>query len=246
MLRNLIKLAAVAAAAAIAMATGVLPSAWHAASTALAAESHSFVNVLSGTQAAATSGTPANATSFAYGTLNDDGTPVTWGTCAPIDVVVNLAGAPEGALADVQDALAQISAASGLSFTYAGLSDAVPTADWGKTATGWAPVLVAWVTPDSGLLDAATAGRTTNVFTEGRYVSGLVLFNTSLDAGRAAGFGQAGSRGAIYLHEFAHLAGLGHVEDAGQVMHPNVPFAGELEAGDLAGLATLAPDCAAK
>jgi hypothetical protein len=45
---------------------------------------------------------------------------------------------------------------------------------------------------------------------------------------------------AIVLHEFAHLVGLGHVDDGSQLMNPEtVPGVTDLAAGDRAGLARL-------
>jgi hypothetical protein len=72
------------------------------------------------------------------------------------------------------------------------------------------------------------------------YVTGSV----SLDAGQFPDIldrrnGRAIAQG-IVLHEFAHLVGLGHVDDEDQLMHPEtVAGVTDFANGDLAGLARL-------
>ncbi len=43
----------------------------------------------------------------------------------------------------------------------------------------------------------------------------------------------------VRLHEFAHLVGLAHVEDPGQLVNPSTSGPVEHAAGDLTGLAAL-------
>ena len=57
-----------------------------------------------------------------------DGAPVRWNPCEPIHYVVNLGAAPAGSLQDVQDAVLRLSSATGIAFTYDGLTDEVPGA----------------------------------------------------------------------------------------------------------------------
>src|SRR5712691_7036341 len=50
--------------------------------------------------------------------LNTDGTPVRWNPCQPIHYQVNLANAPTSAVADVQEAVRRVQAATGITWIY--------------------------------------------------------------------------------------------------------------------------------
>lgn len=172
---------------------------------------------------------------------------MTWNSCAPIHVVINPAGAPEGGVEDMLDSLTKLSEATALTFTYDGLVDNALHESWGQGPEagfeGWAPVLIGWTTPASGLLEDVTGGRTyTARVSSGQdatYVSAMVAINATRDAHRTPGFDQASSRGSLYLHELAHVVGLGHTDDRGQLMHPDGAFGDRFAAGDRAGLALL-------
>ena len=82
-----------------------------------------------------------------------DGDPVRWNPCEPVHYVVNVADAPAGSLGDVQEAVRRISAATGITFAYDGLTDEVlerrrDMVQSDLYGEGWAPVLVVWVDPD--------------------------------------------------------------------------------------------------
>lgn len=164
-----------------------------------------------------------------------------WNPCAPIPILVNLANAPAGALEDVQAALAQIDAASGLKFTVDGTTTTPPRADWGLDSRGsWKPVLVAWDRPGANLITGSEAGSTSAVAIDDgsskQIVSGIVEFNSTLNGYYRPGFGPGMYRGTLMLHEFGHLAGLDHVTDPHQVMYPVTQTASGLGSGDRAGL----------
>lgn len=195
-------------------------------------------------------GTPDDPASYSFMRTTDGGEPVRWDVCSPIPVVINPANAPVGGVEDAIAAIASISEASGLNFRYDGLVDYAPAKGWGQSAQAgypdWAPVLFAWAPSASGLIEPQVAGRayTVSVGSGSRvsFTSGMVVINSERDAGRLGGFGAPNARGAIYLHELAHIAGLGHVDDVGQMMNPNPIRATEYSAGDLAGFAALKSD----
>jgi hypothetical protein len=179
------------------------------------------------------------------------GVPVTYDPCHPLHVVVNDDLAPADGEAVVRSALAAVSTATGLRFLRDGVTDELPgrdrpVQDLGRYGRGWSPVLVAWTTPrvDPGLTgNVAGRGGSASVGDpltgERRFVTGSV----SLDApamrsilGRPDGLAEAR---AILMHELAHVVGLAHVDDPGELMHrDNVGRTG-FGPGDLRGLAAL-------
>jgi hypothetical protein len=182
---------------------------------------------------------------------NDDGVPVRWDPCRPIDLVVDDTGAPEGFRADLADAIAAIEGASGLELRIIGTTTERPGA--GRAAhqparygDRWAPVLVAWADPheqqlplhefDRGVampVDVGTAGDQT-------YVTGQVVLNRTRTDLRPGNQDRASSWGATILHELMHLVGLAHVDDPQEMMSTR-PGSGpvELGPGDTAGLRAL-------
>jgi hypothetical protein len=173
------------------------------------------------------------------------GGPVTWSPCRPIHYVVRTAHQPEGGKALLRDAVAQVSAATGLRFVDDGTTDEGPSEDRGayqpeRYGDRWAPVLIAWATadevPDFGVDVAGEAGPIWVTPASGAsvYVSGVVY----LDPAKLAGAPPAAAK-AVVLHELGHLVGLAHVNDAGAVMFPRASGVTAYASGDLAGLAAL-------
>jgi hypothetical protein len=185
--------------------------------------------------------------------VDSAGRPARWDPCTPIDYVVDLAGAPAGALADVTDALARLSAASGLVFHYDGPTDEVASAERepyqpARYGSRWAPVLIAWSSPERTSVLQAQQGEQAEAVTVpiavpdrrgqgGSLVSGEVVMNT--DHQLPAGFGPGLSEGEVLMHELGHVVGLGHVSDIGDAMYPTVRGIAEYGPGDLAGLAAV-------
>ncbi|MFA9445876.1 peptidase [Egicoccus sp. AB-alg6-2] len=188
---------------------------------------------------------------YAVWAYNDDGRPIRWDPCTPIDIVVAPEGAPPGTDADLERAIAEVGRHSGLHLRVMGETDERPAARRSayqprRYGSRWAPVLLAWAAPhenglslrdtDRGLAIPVAVGHPGARV----YVTGQVVLNAERDD-LEAGFGdRADAWGATLLHELSHLVGLAHVEDRDQLMsvHPGEgPVT--LGSGDRAGLAAI-------
>lgn len=182
---------------------------------------------------------PSGAGWQAWGT-RPDGTPLRWNPCEPVEWVVRPTDPPW--LVDVADrALREVGVAAGLDFRHAGTSDAPVGTDASTMAdAGWAPVVVTFSTPtEVDWLTIDDRAVAVPVEVDDVFVTGQVLLNGDVDL--ATDFSSRdGSWGATLLHEAAHLAGLDHVDDPDQLLHPVPrPGAAALAAGDRRGLASL-------
>jgi hypothetical protein len=174
--------------------------------------------------------------------VNDDGSPVRWDPCRPIELVVNPEGTYPGFSEDLADAVQEIAAATDLQLTIGPEVEEAPAADRelhqvARYGDRWAPVLVAAAAPgERGLplrdTDRAIAAPVA-VGPPGSqvFVSGQIVLNRDRDD-LAAGTGdRADAWGAILRHELGHLLGLDHVDDPDQLMHGH-PVPGEVRLGD--------------
>ncbi|MCE1179533.1 MAG: hypothetical protein LWW86_10985 [Micrococcales bacterium] len=181
-----------------------------------------------------------------------------WNPCAPIRYAVD-EGAPVGAAEDVRAALAEVSRATGLTFVEAGTTGVVPQNDTASLGAG-VDLVVAWADPDAtSMLDPIEGGvvpmaggtaaevpgyRGEDGRPTGWIVQGRVVINERYDL--VPGFGAPTQstglprRGTVLLHELAHAVGVGHADDATQLMNSGeAPAPHDLErygAGDLAAL----------
>jgi hypothetical protein len=179
----------------------------------------------------------------------DQGRPMRYDPCTPVHYVVNASLAPANGLADLQEALRRVTAATGIPFEFDGYTDEVPVSHRGlvenpRYPKQWPPVLIGWVKPGQTDLFSGGAvgeGGSTWYGVPGSqvYVTGVVALDATQNSQLAAGFG-GDSEGGVLMHELGHLVGLDHVTDPAQLMYPTVtdkPAA--YAAGDLAGLQQL-------
>lgn len=171
--------------------------------------------------------------------LRDDGTPARFNPCSPVRVVANFEAAPEEAEASLRTALERISAATGTKWVFEGptderLADAFASrASFQPARYGhrWAPVLVNWPDPwtEPGVLGLAGS----------RMIDGAEIVTGDVRVNPESGLsGEALSE--VLMHELAHVAGLGHVDDTTQVMRHRLESGAVTTTwgpGDLAALA---------
>jgi hypothetical protein len=179
--------------------------------------------------------------------------PVAYDPCRTIGVVVNARTQPPGAAPLVQEAMAEVSAITGLQFHVEGSTDEAPATERSayqrdRYGDRWAPVLLAWSDPaEQAMLADNVAGYAGSDTTEPPAAKGLRVYVTGevvLDGPQLATYlrsakGRATVR-SVVLHELGHLVGLAHVEDAHQLMNPEGRTdVFDYAAGDLHGLAQL-------
>ncbi|GAA1243334.1 matrixin family metalloprotease [Oryzihumus leptocrescens] len=196
-------------------------------------------------------GTPAHADAHGHLYLFErhqpgSAAPVTYDRCRPIHYVVRTAGEPAGGSAAISNGIRELEETTGLRFVFDGATTEVPSEHRpayqpARYGDRWAPVLIAWVTPqevprfsahelgDGGSAEYGPAAGTR------AYVTGQVRL-------ASAKLAQDGARvmRATVLHELGHLVGLAHVSDPSQLMFPTVRSGlTDFGAGDRAGLAEL-------
>lgn len=195
---------------------------------------------------------PTGGGPYAFSSVQANGvTPVAYDPCRPVHYVIRPDGSPEGGEQLIHAAVARISEATGLRFVADGATDESLGGDRApfqpdRYGDRWAPVLFGWETEaENPALAGVVVGQGGSVAAslgDGPrvYVTGTV----SLDAGQfpdiLARPGGAATALGIVLHETAHLVGLAHVDDAGQLMYPSTRSGvTDLAAGDLTGLSRL-------
>ncbi|TLM84172.1 matrixin family metalloprotease [Pseudarthrobacter sp. NamE5] len=179
--------------------------------------------------------------------VNGDGSPVGYSPCRPLHYVVNDQLAPAGAQQLVTEAISTISTATGIQFVYDGATGEQPSPQrppYQPDSYGerWAPLLIAWTTPETApQLKGKVIG--TGGSTHFSYDGGPKTFVTGgldLDAPQIADEllnpdGHLYAR-AVILHELSHVMGLDHVDDPAQLMYPEIGTPEGLSPGDFNGL----------
>ena len=201
----------------------------------------------------------------AFNELAADGvTPISYDPCQPIPYVVRNVGAPPEGQQLIDEALAMISSASGLTFVAEGPTDEPPSRDdeerqlyqYDRYGDRIAPVLVAWSnadeSPELGSEDGGESETLGYAYSDAVYATDddsdaapmvyatgeVVLDAPDLQWELDEGSGYEYVR-AVIAHELAHLVGLDHVEDPGELMNPMIDELVAFGPGDLQGLAIL-------
>ena len=187
---------------------------------------------------------PTTSTSFRFMAEPTPGNPIKWAPCAPVHWTFNPAHAPVHGLLAVQNAVARVSATTGLNFVYDGTSASTPTSSYLTGGSG-RPLLIGWSTAEESTLLADQplnlVGMTQSTWVRDsagtfNITSGVIAFSTKVVAPSSG----ANSWYTFALHELGHAVGLAHTSDATQIMHPSVPpTRSDYGSGDLAGLRRL-------
>lgn len=175
---------------------------------------------------------------------------VAYDPCRPIHYVVRPDLAPPGTDRLLREAVAAVSAASGLQFVDDGPTSEAPSDEReayqpDRYGRKWAPVLIAWSTPEESpdlAGNVAGTGGSASIQVQGDpyvYVTGQVRLDAP-DMTETLAFpdGPALVR-AIIMHELGHVVGLDHINDPTQLMHEENSGQLDFGAGDRAGLARL-------
>jgi len=187
--------------------------------------------------------------SHAFLHVTEAGLPVGYDPCRPVTYVVRPDGAPQQGPALLADAVAIVSAATGLAFVATGATDEPPALDRPiiqeeRYGEGWAPVLVTWSdeeqVPELAGLVAGVGGSAAVPGADGTgtwLAAGRLVLDAPDLAEILAGPGGYERARAVLVHELAHVVGLDHVADPAELMNPTTSARTDLGQGDLQGLA---------
>jgi hypothetical protein len=183
--------------------------------------------------------------------LTRNSAPVTWDPCQPIHFVVRPDGQIPSGRVMLDQVMGEISQATGLLFIDDGATTEAPSgghspyqpARYGKR---WAPVLIAWTTPAedpvlAGDVVGSAGPEATTIAGQGeRIISGSVAFDAPDLEAQLAQPGGGVLVEQVMRHELGHIVGLGHVDDASQMMNPSeVVGVNDYGLGDRRGLAAM-------
>ena len=180
--------------------------------------------------------------SFAFlQTQRGSAEPVGYDPCRIIEYVVNTDRAPSDWRDLVDTGAHHTSAATGLRFEFAGTTDEQP---FGRLSGSRRPVIIGFTDAAANSeLDGDVAGvggslALDNGFSRSFYVTGSIALDVAVFDGPSEGPERAGLQ-AIVDHEFGHVVGLDHVNDAGELMTEANLGRTSYGPGDLEGLARL-------
>ncbi len=186
---------------------------------------------------------------FLFVDTNDDGSPVTWDTCKPIDVLVETIGMPADADKEIEQAVNNLVEATDLKLNYLGTVSGLHSPDWVAESESHypdqVPILIGWSPLDADMPSEVTVGFASTMYRSRyakRQIAGSVITIHTKRLGRLTpGFPVGNSRGAVYMHEIAHAVGLDHVPNQYQLMYEAMTsYNGRLTEGDIDGLNALA------
>ena len=175
---------------------------------------------------------------YTFSAVQADGvSPVTWPCEGTIPIEINPDGAPDGYAELVGSAVQRINEASGFTFEVVG-----ETSDRDFLDRRPGPVLLGFAGSDEvAALEGRTAGVGGSLYASGANgreftaVGGMVVLDEAMFA---RGMRTVTSE-AVVIHELAHVLGLGHTDQRGQLMRATNTFQVDFGDGDLAGLAHL-------
>jgi len=175
---------------------------------------------------------------YSFIRLRDDGSPLSYDPCSPIEVFVNPEAGPEDAEMLVMKVLGELRELTGFDLRFAGLTDEIPSVDRAAET-----VLVAWSDADEieELADdvVGLGGSGGGADQSGRlfYTGGFVYVDTDLSP--LSSPTSSVSDVAILRHELAHVLGLDHTSDPNQLMAEYNYGLSDFQEGDLLGLSQL-------
>ncbi len=168
--------------------------------------------------------------------------PVGYDPCHVIEYVVNIERAPADWQQLIETGARHTTAATGLRFEYVGTTEEQP---FGPILGGARRPVVIGFTDETAYpeLSGDTAGVGGSLASDGGfgrayYVTGAIALDTAVFGGPSQGLERANLQ-AIVDHEFGHLVGLDHVDDAGELMAEANIGRTSYGPGDLEGLARL-------
>jgi hypothetical protein len=196
---------------------------------------------------------PAGTGGYTIVEHTEQGVAITYDPCRPIHYVIRDQNTPRNGDRLVHEAVAAVSAATGLVFVDDGGSSETPTEDRpafqpDRYGPRWAPVLIAWTNPQeapdlrgdttgTGGSQPVTVSIGSN--SETAYVTGSVELDAPQLRQIERDEGATGVR-AVVEHELGHVVGLDHVQDKKQLMYPESQSSvNEYQDGDRRGLALL-------
>jgi hypothetical protein len=172
-----------------------------------------------------------------YFIVRDDDTPGRYPACKPIEYVTDFSSAPQGAREALDDVLAELSAAGGFDFRFAGEVDA-GFQDWRQNpqvGEAFRPLLFTFKNGNEHSFGGAVGqgGSTARFDGSGSgwvLVTGAAVFKADVDYARLGS-----SIRAVILHEILHVLGLDHVGSTREVMYPSLTSLDRMGPGDTWG-----------
>lgn len=174
--------------------------------------------------------------------------PTRYDPCRPLEWVLNTHGMPEGAQSLIDEAVADVSRTSGLSFEYVGHTQEIAAFDrplfQDRYGEDFVPIIVGWsdaeeTTQLAGSVTGLGGSSSVNgAYGDQRYLAaGVVILDIDdVTELMTTPHGTALAT-AVIKHEMAHVIGLAHVDDDTELMNHENGTLTEWGPGDLAGLA---------
>ncbi|MFP4235844.1 MAG: S-layer homology domain-containing protein [Nitriliruptoraceae bacterium] len=159
--------------------------------------------------------------------------PSRWNPCLPVEVAVDLTGAPDGAADATRTAIDRLRDATGLHLIYRERTGHQPDHVW--ESMDWLPlhrpgrIQVSW--PRQWSMPGSIAGMGGHLDHQGWIIAGMVVLKPDLHLSQD-------DLTVLLMHELGHAIGLGHPDDQDNLMASGRYDLGpHLRPGDLAGFA---------